>query len=57
MNDCIPFCSCAGETEWEELDKEFVTLGKQVKGSVLKGSLGGTLLMISGHSSWSIAYS
>ena len=27
MNDCIPFCSCAEASEWEELEKGYVTLG------------------------------
>ena len=28
VNDCIPFCSWADATDWEELDKGYVTLGK-----------------------------
>lgn len=27
VNDIIPFCSCADESEWEKLDKGYVTLG------------------------------
>ncbi|CAH3128788.1 unnamed protein product [Porites lobata] len=27
VNDCIPFCSCAEVSEWEELEKGYVTLG------------------------------
>ncbi|KAJ7392056.1 hypothetical protein OS493_015002 [Desmophyllum pertusum] len=30
VNDIIPFCSCADATEWERLDKGFVTLGDLV---------------------------
>ena len=28
VNDIIPFCSCADDSEWEKLDKGYVTLGR-----------------------------
>ena len=34
--DIIPFCSCTDATEWEKLDKGYVTMGKASTGTVIE---------------------